>query len=129
LDPLILEQTFQTNLFGPIHMIQAAYRSMVPGGLVLNITSGLASPDGLDAGWLAYRTSKAALNAMTRVLAKELAGRNIRVNAIAPGWVRTAMGGAEAPFEPGNAAEWILKVIRSLQEGRVDSGALVSFDA
>lgn len=129
LDPLILEQTFQVNLFGPIHIIQAAYRSVVPGGLVVNITSGLASPEGLDAGWLAYRTSKAALNAMTRVVAKELAARNIRVNAIAPGWLKTAMGGAEAPVEPGAAAEWILGVIQSLHEGLVDTGTVVSFDA
>jgi NAD(P)-dependent dehydrogenase (short-subunit alcohol dehydrogenase family) len=46
---------------------------------------------------LAYRVSKAALNAATRFLAPELAPRGVRVNAVCPGWVRTAMGGPGAP--------------------------------
>jgi NAD(P)-dependent dehydrogenase (short-subunit alcohol dehydrogenase family) len=50
------------------------------------------------AGWpsSAYRVSKVGLNALTRILARELAGRSIRVNAVCPGWVRTDMGGASA---------------------------------
>lgn len=46
---------------------------------------------------LVYSASKAALNALTRVLARELAPRGVLVNAVCPGWVRTAMGGAGAP--------------------------------
>ena len=52
-----------------------------------------------EEGWpgSAYRVSKVALNALTRVLAAELAPRRIKVNAVCPGWVRTRMGGAGAP--------------------------------
>jgi NAD(P)-dependent dehydrogenase (short-subunit alcohol dehydrogenase family) len=57
----------------------------------------------------AYGASKAALNALTRVLAKELAPRQIRVNATCPGWVRTDMGGRSAP--------------RSVEEVRMDPRA------
>jgi carbonyl reductase 1 len=51
-----------------------------------------------QAGWpsSAYRVSKIALNALTRILARELRPRNIRVNAACPGWVRTDMGGPSA---------------------------------
>ncbi|HJW31464.1 MAG TPA: SDR family oxidoreductase, partial [Saprospiraceae bacterium] len=50
-------------------------------------------------GWpsSAYRISKIGLNALTRILAKELASTAIRVNAVCPGWVQTAMGGPSAP--------------------------------
>lgn len=51
-----------------------------------------------EAGWprSAYRVSKIALNAFTRIAAHELAGTGVRVNAVCPGWVRTDMGGAGA---------------------------------
>ena len=50
------------------------------------------------AGWpsSAYRVSKAGLNALVRILARDLAPRRIRVNAVCPGWVRTGMGGVDA---------------------------------
>jgi NAD(P)-dependent dehydrogenase (short-subunit alcohol dehydrogenase family) len=49
-------------------------------------------------GWpsSAYRVSKAGLNALARVLARDLASRRIRVNAVCPGWVQTRMGGRSA---------------------------------
>jgi carbonyl reductase 1 len=51
-----------------------------------------------EAGWpsSAYAVSKAGLNALTRVLARDLSARRIRVNAVCPGWVRTDMGTEDA---------------------------------
>ena len=52
----------------------------------------------LERGWPAnaYRISKVGLNALTRILARELATSAMRINAVSPGWVRTAMGGPGA---------------------------------
>jgi NAD(P)-dependent dehydrogenase (short-subunit alcohol dehydrogenase family) len=61
-------------------------------------------------GWprTAYRVSKVALNGLTRLLAKELEGRHLRVNAVCPGWVRTRMGGANAPRSVEQGADTIV---------------------
>ena len=59
--------------------------------------AGLQSP--------AYRLSKTMLNGITALLAKELRGVNILVNAVCPGWVRTDLGGPLAPVSPEEAAE------------------------
>jgi NAD(P)-dependent dehydrogenase (short-subunit alcohol dehydrogenase family) len=62
----------------------------------------------VQAGWpsSAYRVSKAGMNALVRILARELADRRIRVNAVCPGWVRTDLGGkgADRSVEVGAAS-------------------------
>jgi|SRR5579859_697865 len=61
-------------------------------------------------GWpsSAYRVSKAALNALVRVLAPALAQRRIAINAVCPGWVRSAMGGSSAPRSLATGAEGVV---------------------
>jgi NAD(P)-dependent dehydrogenase (short-subunit alcohol dehydrogenase family) len=61
-------------------------------------------------GWpsSAYRVSKVALNAFTRILDRELAGTNIHVNAVCPGWVRTDMGGPGATRSVSEGAAGIV---------------------
>jgi len=66
-------------------------------GRIVNVSTDMSTTSGLGAGHPAYRVSKAALNAYTVVLAAELRGTNILVNAMSPGWVRTEMGGSGAP--------------------------------
>lgn len=67
----------------------------------------------------AYGVSKAALNALTRILARELAPRSIKVNATCPGWVRTDMGGRNAPRTVEEGAESVIFGVTATQTGGV----------
>jgi NAD(P)-dependent dehydrogenase (short-subunit alcohol dehydrogenase family) len=62
-------------------------------GRIVNVSSEAGSLAGMDGGTPAYNVSKAALNALTRLLAGELRRDRILVNAVCPGWVATDMGG------------------------------------
>ena len=64
-------------------------------GRVVNVSSGMGGLTEMGSGYPAYRVSKAALNAVSRLLAHE-AGPGVLVNAVCPGWVRTEMGGPSA---------------------------------
>ena len=104
--------TFKTNLFGPLLVIQALLPLLKKSahGRIVNVSSGLGRLATMDVGTPAYRISKAALNALTAMLAADLRGSGILVNATCPGWVRTAMGGPGAPLgvEQGAAtAVWL----------------------
>jgi len=90
--------TLETNFYGPLMLCQALVPLMLArgAGRVVNLSSGMGQLADMGAGSPAYRVSKAALNALTRTLAAELKGRNVLVNAMCPGWVRTDMGGPEA---------------------------------
>lgn len=95
----IVRETMEVNVYGPLRLCQAIIPLMRGRnfGRVVNLSSELGSLSEMDAGRLAYRMSKAALNAMTRVLAAELIGTDVLVNVMCPGWVRTDMGGPRAP--------------------------------
>ncbi len=92
----IVREAFETNLFGAWRMAQAFAPEMRARGWgrIVNVSSGVGSLASMGAGTPAYATSKAALNALTRVLAGELQGSGVLVNAVCPGWVATDMGGA-----------------------------------
>jgi NAD(P)-dependent dehydrogenase (short-subunit alcohol dehydrogenase family) len=91
-----VREAFETNVLGAWRVVQAALPLLrqSPAGRIVNVSSGAGALTDMGGGTPAYRTSKAALNALTRVLAAELRADRILVNAICPGWVATDMGGA-----------------------------------
>ncbi|MEW2045089.1 SDR family NAD(P)-dependent oxidoreductase [Streptomyces sp. NBC_00377] len=107
-DEDVLRATLDTNLTGAWRVVEAVVPGMVEAGYgrVVNVTSSYGSLSLMDSGrHPAYRISKAALNALTRMLAAELAGTGVLVNAADPGWTRSAMGGPSAPRGPREGAD------------------------
>ncbi len=103
----IWREPLETNLFGAVRMCREVVPLMtrLRYGRIVNISSGLGQLQKMGEGSPAYRVSKAALNALTRTLAAEVAGSGILVNSMSPGWVRTDMGGEEAPRSVEEGAE------------------------
>ena len=111
----IVVKTLQTNVLGPLMLCQRCIPLMKADGYgrIVNMASTLGSmtemadpKSGLAGfGSPAYRLSKAALNAVTTLFAKEVRGTNILINSVCPGWVRTDMGGEQAPLTAEQGAD------------------------
>ncbi|WP_199565779.1 SDR family oxidoreductase [Spongiactinospora rosea] len=91
----VVRTALETNLYGAwrtvlglLPLLRASARPRI-----VNVSSGAGSLTTMGGGTPAYRVSKAALNALTRMLADELRVEGILVNAVCPGWVATDMGG------------------------------------
>ncbi len=110
-------KTIEVNAIGPLDFTEHLISIINEGGHIVNISSRkgsleLSSKDVDDHG---YRVSKTALNMITRILADRLQGK-ILVSSIHPGWVKTDMGGADAPMETKESAEDIFKFAESKPE-------------
>lgn len=93
-DLRIVREALETNLFGAWRTAQACIPLMRRNrwGRIVNVSSGAGSLASMGGGTPAYSVSKAALNALTRILSAELRGTGILVNAVDPGWTATDMG-------------------------------------
>jgi NAD(P)-dependent dehydrogenase (short-subunit alcohol dehydrogenase family) len=113
--PEILRETFETNFFAPVALTQKLLPLIckAPEGRIVNVSSILGSlalhsdPKSPIYAFktFAYDASKAALNAFTVHLAHELRDEKIKVNSAHPGWVKTDMGGPNAPMEPSEGGK------------------------
>ncbi|MDF1566200.1 MAG: SDR family oxidoreductase, partial [Deltaproteobacteria bacterium] len=83
--------TLGVNLSGVMHLCRAASRPMMKqkGGAIVNLTSVVAQTG--NAGQASYTAAKGGVISLTKSLARELASRKIRVNAVAPGYIETDM--------------------------------------
>ncbi|MCB0431372.1 MAG: SDR family oxidoreductase [Flavobacteriales bacterium] len=99
-----IKEMYNVNFYGAIRMVKFFYPllSESDDARIINMSSGMGSIADLSGSYAAYRLSKASLNALTMILAKELS-HVVSVYAMCPGWVRTDMGGKSA--------------IRSVEEG------------
>jgi NAD(P)-dependent dehydrogenase (short-subunit alcohol dehydrogenase family) len=77
-------------------------------GRIVNVSSGLGQLNDMGGGYPAYRVSKTALNALTRIFAAELRDRGVLVNSVCPGWVRTDMGGPQGRLAPEEGVRTIV---------------------
>ncbi len=110
-------QVFNVNTLAPMRVAEAfaPHLERAEGAKLINISSRLGSiGETASSGAHIYRSSKAALNMVTRCLSIDLEPRGVIVAAVHPGWVSTGMGGRTAPLSPEDRAARVLAVIDRL---------------
>ena len=120
--------TFVTNTIAPFLLAQSVLPLVeASSGKLIAVSTKMGSiEDNTSGGFIAYRSSKAALNAAWRSLAIEARKLGVAAAALHPGWVQTRMGGASAPLEPEESIAGMRKVIDGLTLDQ--SGGFFSYD-
>lgn len=121
-------EVFRVNTMAPLRAA-VAFRDHVAASqkkIVAAISSGGGSISQARGGNYIYRSSKAALNACMRGLSKEYARRGLIIAMLAPGWVRTEMGGPNAPLSPEDSVGAMRNVIAGLTPD--DNGRFLKTD-
>jgi NAD(P)-dependent dehydrogenase (short-subunit alcohol dehydrogenase family) len=123
IDRTLMTHTLDTNTLGPLRVTQAFLPLLEKStdARVINLSSGYGELDGLSAEVPSYCLSKLALNGVTIMLSQALQDKEIAVNSMCPGWVRTDMGGASAPRSPEQGADtaiWLATAAPRSQTGK-----------
>ena len=109
MDVADFDRTTAVNLRGPVVLTKHALPLLLDGtgGRVVSLSSGLGqfTEGQMGGGYPAYRLSKVGVGGLTAYLDGEYGERGLIANAVSPGWVRTDMGGDEAPRTPSQGAE------------------------
>ena len=136
-----MAETFTTNTIAPLlfskemlpFLKKAASENVDAGSLIVNMSSILGSIElnhpksgNGSGGVYPYRASKSALNMITRSLSLDLNHMNIKVVAIHPGWVKTDMGGPNAPLTSEESVSNVLNVIQNFDSEHYN-GCLVNY--
>ena len=102
-------RALETNTLAPLRLSQVLAPILRDSrrARIVNVSSGIGALSDMQGGYAAYRISKAALNAVTRILAAELMGA-VAVNSVCPGWVKTDMGGTDADREVSQGAAGVV---------------------
>ena len=120
--------TFAVNTMAPLAMAQALHPNLKAGvqKKIVSLTGGMGSTGENGGGSLAYRASKAALNNVMRSLSVDWRGEGIIAVPIDPGWVKTDMGGENAPLTVEESVGAMRRVIAKLT--LADSGQYLKWN-
>jgi len=122
-------EVININSLGPVRLVRSLYEKMGGNSLstVVMISSLMGSIDDCHSGRsYAYRASKTALNMFTVAMKKEALEDNISFLILHPGWVKTRMGGENAPVEMDTSVDGMMELIG--QHTLEDSGRFVQYD-
>jgi len=125
------QQMFLTNTIGPMLLTHALLPNLRASTQKVRIVGMMSSQmgsidDNTSGGFYMYRSSKAALNAATKSLALEFASDQIACIVLHPGWVKTRMGGSNAPTTPEQSATGIINVLAEATMS--DSGTFCTYN-
>lgn len=113
LDLSAMSKSFEVNTIGPMRVIQTLLPQIYKGNnqVIVNISSEAGTIINAFETNYPYSISKTALNMFSERLREYLKSKDIRVYAVHPGWMRTNMGGIDAPANPEDIANGILDIL------------------
>jgi len=127
-DAFEFQKVLNVNLIAPALVVKSFLPALKASQMrkVVNVSAWNGSIAHNTGGLLAYRCSKAGLNQLTKTLAIETATLGVTVVAVNPGWVRTDMGGPDAPIAPEDGARRLYDFIANVSFD--DSGKFLEVD-